>query len=204
MGATLVVDHGVDFVDNHGACGPQHLPAFFRGEQNEQRLGRRDQDVRRPDQHLLPLRGQRVAGAQRRADRRQKYASLVGKGRDLGERGVQVLLHIVAEGFERRDINHLHPVGKRSRTGGADQVVDTQQKRGESFPRPGGGGDQDIVSRTNLRPAEGLWFGRLREAARKPVGNKGVKADRHGRISIFACGAERRATNGQPFPESDT
>ena len=40
-------DHGMNFVDDDRVRGTQHLAASFRGEQQVQRLGGRDQNVRR-------------------------------------------------------------------------------------------------------------------------------------------------------------
>ena len=56
MRAALVVGHGVNLVDDDGADVSQRQPAALGGQQNEQRLRRRHQDVRRMLQHLLPLR----------------------------------------------------------------------------------------------------------------------------------------------------
>src|SRR5205814_2106327 len=53
--AALVIGDGVNLIDDHGARGLEHLPALFRGEQDEQRLGRGNQDVRRRFQHLLAI-----------------------------------------------------------------------------------------------------------------------------------------------------
>jgi hypothetical protein len=48
MSAALVARHRVDLVHDDGADLGQPFPAGLGGEENEQRLGRRDEDVRRP------------------------------------------------------------------------------------------------------------------------------------------------------------
>ena len=60
--AALGRDDRVDLVHDHGLDRGEHL-ARLRGEQQEQRLGRRDQDVGRLAQHARALAGGRVAGA---------------------------------------------------------------------------------------------------------------------------------------------
>src|SRR5262249_49808289 len=58
-------------------------------------------------------------------------------------------------------------------------VIDREEKRRQSFPRACGSGDQDVVSRANLRPAQRLGLGRLGEALGKPLGYKRIEADGH-------------------------
>ena len=60
--AALRPRHGVDLVDDHRLDRAQQL-ARARGEEEEERLGRRDQDVGRRSQHLRALALRRVAGA---------------------------------------------------------------------------------------------------------------------------------------------
>ena len=63
MRASLVIHDRVDFIDDHRCGRLQNPAAAFRGEEDEQRLGRRDQNVRRPFDHFLPLGHWRVAGS---------------------------------------------------------------------------------------------------------------------------------------------
>jgi hypothetical protein len=69
--APLVADDRVDLVDDHGvdACEPFARPR--RGQQDVERLGRRDEDVRRALRHLRALARGGVAGADADADRRE-------------------------------------------------------------------------------------------------------------------------------------
>ena len=71
MRAALVVNQRMDFIDNHGLRGLEHFAAALSGEEDEQRFGRRDQNVGRAPDHLLPFVHRRVAGPHGNADWRQ-------------------------------------------------------------------------------------------------------------------------------------
>ncbi len=107
MGAALVVGDGVDLVHNHRLHRAKIFAALLRRQQNVERLRRSDQNVRRPLQHRAPLRGQGIAGAHRGADRRAQIAPLQRQLLNLAQRLLQILLHIVAERLQRRDVDHL-------------------------------------------------------------------------------------------------
>ena len=74
MRAAARADDGVDLVDDDGAHRAQHLAAALGGEQQVERLGRGDQDVRRLAQHGRALGRGRVAGADRGRDARRRPA----------------------------------------------------------------------------------------------------------------------------------
>ena len=120
MRATLVVGHGVDFIHNHGAGRTQHASRAFRGQQNVQRFRRSDQNVGRPLAHLLAFPHGRVAGAHGGADGREQDSLFSGQRGDFGERRVQIFADIVAERFERRDVDDRSLVGKRTGSRGPD------------------------------------------------------------------------------------
>src|SRR5215207_1244820 len=64
VGAALRPGDGVDLVQDHRLDGSEHL-AGARGEDQKERLGRRDQDVRWLAAHRLALLRRRVAGTDR-------------------------------------------------------------------------------------------------------------------------------------------
>ena len=66
--AALVVGHGVNFVQDQGVDAPQPAPPAGRGEQDVQRFGGGDEDMRRMFRHFLPRRRAGVAGADANAD----------------------------------------------------------------------------------------------------------------------------------------
>ncbi len=59
--AALVGRHGVNFVDDHRPHVAQRPPARLGGQENEERLGRGHQDVRRSAGRLAPFARRRVA-----------------------------------------------------------------------------------------------------------------------------------------------
>ena len=73
-------EHGVDLVDDHDARGLQHLARALRGQQQVQRLRRRDEDVRRRAQHRRALALRRVAAAHRRGDAHRRAARSPRRG----------------------------------------------------------------------------------------------------------------------------
>ena len=92
--AALGLRDGVDLVDDHLLDVLEDL-ARLAGEHQVQRLGRRDEDVRRVAAHVPPLLLRRVAGADRDLHVRA----------DPAQRRAQVLLHVVGERLERRDVD---------------------------------------------------------------------------------------------------
>ena len=127
--AALGARHGVDLVHDHGLGVHEEL-ARLRREHQVERLGRGDQDVRRLAQHRLALLLGRVAGAD-------------GDGHvaaDALERRAQVLLDVVRERLQRRDVDQPRlalALGERP----SGQAVERPEERGERLARAGGGGD---------------------------------------------------------------
>ena len=103
MGAALRRRHGVDFVDDHRLDVAEHL-ARLRREQQVQRLGRRDENVRRIAEDLPAVGGGRVAGAHGDARQREGHAFALGDGLDADERRAQVAVDVDGQGLERRDV----------------------------------------------------------------------------------------------------
>ncbi len=68
MTPALVRRNRVRFVDDDRAHGRQHAPARLRAEQDVERFGRRDDDMRRALAHLVALGLRRVARAHERAN----------------------------------------------------------------------------------------------------------------------------------------
>ena len=79
-------------------------------EQDVERLRRGDDDVRRPAVHLLPLARRRVAGADPGADVDVRQALPLQVLADAGERLLEVLLDVVRQRLERRDVDDLRLV----------------------------------------------------------------------------------------------
>ena len=91
----------VHLVDDHRLDPAEHL-ARLRREEQEQRLGRGDQDVGRVARHLAPLALIGVARANADGQRRT----------EADERGTQVALDVVVERLERRDVEQAQPLAR--------------------------------------------------------------------------------------------
>ena len=187
MRSPLVVGHSVDLVDDDGTDVLQHRAASLGCQQDVQRLGRRHEDVRRPVEHG-PARGhQRVAGADGGPDLRQRLARIARELGDLGERDLEVFLDVVAQRFERRDVQHFCAVRERAGGGLPDEAVDAAEKGGEGLARPGRRGNQRASPREDVRPALNLRLGGRAEPPEKPLTDERVRPtqvrglDRHGK-----------------------
>ena len=157
MRAALGRGDRVDLVDDAPlGAGEQLLRAA--GQHQVQRLGRRDQDVRRLAQHRLALALGRVAGPHRHLQ----------VGADPAQRHAQVAVDVVGERLQRRDVDEpdvlAAPASRSSR-----QPVDRPQERGQRLARPGGRRDQDVLARGDRRPRLGLRRRRLGERACEPL-----------------------------------
>ena len=119
--ATFRARDRVHLVDDHRLDASQHLAALG-GEEEKQRLGRRDQDVGRRTQHLtaLPLIG--VPGADAHAQSRA----------EAGERPAEVPLDVVVERLQRRDVEQSQALA-----GTGVQPIDAGQECGKGLPRAG-------------------------------------------------------------------
>ena len=102
--AALAARDRVQLVHDHALDALQHRAAGFRGQQDEERLRGRDQDVRRGLAHAVALEGRGVAGAHGVADRHVVDALFEELVADAGERLLEVLLDVVRERLQRRHI----------------------------------------------------------------------------------------------------
>ena len=107
MGAALRAGDRVHLVEDQRVDAAQQL-ACARGEQQEERLGRGDQDVRRLAEHRRALLLRGVARADGDAELRP----------EAGERAAQVPLDVVVERLERRDVEQAEAVSRRRRQAG--------------------------------------------------------------------------------------
>ena len=178
--AALVAGHRVDLVHDHGAHVREPAPARLGGEQDEERLGRGHQHVRRPapDQPSLVRGG--VAGAHRGADLGRGQARRHRGRGQLGERLVQVAPHVVGERLERRDVEDRGAVPQPALHRLPEEPVETGQESGERLARPGGRGEQHVLAVRDQRPGPGLHRRGLGVAGAEPRLDDGVEH----RISI--------------------
>ena len=175
VGAALVVGHGVDFVHDDGANAGEIGAGFLRGEEDEEGLGRGDEDVGRLLEHGAAFGGKRVAGADRGANGRAEVAALKGELLYLLQWLFEVLADVVGERFERRDVDDFGVRLKLARQRFAEELVNADEEGGERFSGAGGRGDQGGACGEDGRPALDLWLGRGAEAGEKPLLEDGVR-----------------------------
>ena len=124
MGTALVVGHGVDFIHDNRFDVAQDGAASLGREQDVERFGRGDENMRRPHQHIPPFVHQGVAGAHTHANFGHQQAALGSFAKNFAQRDFEIFLDIVAQRLQRRDVQNfgrvLQCTGKRF----ADQLVD--------------------------------------------------------------------------------
>src|SRR4029077_2705669 len=97
----LIVRDGVNFVDDYGFDGFQNLAAFRGREQNIERFGCSDEDVRRTLEHFAALVHQRLPGADGGGNLGHQKTPFGGELQNFAERDLEIFLNVVAEGFQR-------------------------------------------------------------------------------------------------------
>ena len=188
MTAALVARERMDLVDNDRSSRRQHFPARLGAEQHVKRFGRRDDDMRRALAHAGALGLRRVAGADQGADldigQIERFELLA----DTGERQRQILLDIVGQRFQRRNVNDQRLVRQRRLDAAADQAVDRGEEGGQRLAGPGRRGDQDIAAGLNCRPSPCLRLGRGCKVLVEPAVDSRVKRSGflHGRRAATA------------------
>src|ERR1700733_198625 len=137
MSSALVVGDSVNLVDDHGLDSTEVLARFARSEQDVERLGRSDEDVRRIAEHGGALFGQRVAGADSRANLGGKIAAFEGELLNLAQGLIEIFLHVVRKRLERADINDLRRRREPSFDGSAEELVDADEEGCQRFSASG-------------------------------------------------------------------
>ena len=158
MRATLVVGNGMDLVHDHGLDIAQQLAALFRREQNVQRLRSSDQNVRWGLEHPLPVGGRRIAGAHKSADLRHKEAALTGKASNLRQGTLQIRSNVVAEGFQRGDVNDLNLALELTGDSLVDEAINAGEKGSEGLTGSGRCRNEGRTSGKDVRPTLFLWL----------------------------------------------
>ena len=153
-----------------------------RGEEQIQRLGRRDQDVRRVLAHGGPLGGRRVSGAHGDAQPGVGIAQPRRFLPDFGQRDMQVLVHVDREGPERGDVEHLgQPAALRPGVGGPVGGVYGHEEPGECLSGPGRRRHEDVAPLGDMRPGRELGSGgALGKPAGEPRRHRRVEHVDHG------------------------
>ena len=176
MGAALVAGNGVDLVDDRGLHAFEHGAPALAGEEDVERLRRRHQDVRRLPAHRLARRARRVAGAHHGPDPRFALSRRGEPAVDTGERHLEVLVHVVAERLERRDVEHPGRIGERGTAALPDQRVDRAQEAREGLAGAGRRRDQGMSPGRDRLPRLCLACGRCAEGPGEPGRHGGMES----------------------------
>ena len=145
--AAARLQHGVDLVDDDHACRLEHHPRALGGEQQIERLGRGDEDVRRSAQHRRALVLRCVAAPHRRGDLRRVIVHGLGERANFAPRLGEVLVDIRRQRLERRDVDDPHLVRQPAVVGPlAEELVDRGQEGGERLPRARGRRDERVLA----------------------------------------------------------
>ncbi len=177
VGAALARHQRVDFVDDDRVDRDEPL-ARVRGEQQEERLRRRDQDVGGFASEAGALGRRRVAGADgdlRHVDGDAPLARDVG---DSGKRRAQVAFDVDRQGLQRRDVQDAAPLLRRRRRL-EHQPVEAPEERGQRLAAAGRRENQRRVTACNGGPSQLLRPGRRLERRREPLPYRRVEKVEH-------------------------
>ena len=129
-----------------------------------------------PLEHLLALRHRRVTGADQYTEFRHQEPGRQRCATDFSQWLLEVFLYVVAERFQRRDVEHLRMVIEFTRKGLFEEVIDAGEKGGERLAGAGRRSNENISPRLNSRPSLRLDIGRVADCRIKPFGNERVKS----------------------------
>ena len=173
MRAALGRDERVDLVDDQRVDAAERL-AGVRGQEEIQRLRRRDDDVGRFAQEAGAFARRRVAGADEETRDVHDLAAAPGGGRDSHDRRAQVALDVHGERLQRRDVDDpAAPPGLGRRR--EHHAVQAPEERGQRLAAARRGEEQRRLAAADRRPALGLGRGRPLERGAEPVPDGGMK-----------------------------
>ena len=175
MGAALGAGDGVHLVDDDGLDAGQGL-ARGRGEDEEERLGRRDEDVGGGAREGAALVGGGVAGAHRDGDVGLGQAEPGGGVPDADERAAQVALDVDGERLHRRDVEHPAALLALLGDGLGGEPVERPEERRQRLARAGRRDDEGVVAAADRLPGALLGCRGRAEASPEPRGGGGREA----------------------------
>jgi hypothetical protein len=130
--------------------------------------------------HRAAFVHQGVAGAHRGAYLGHEETALAGEFQNLAQRHVEIFLNIVAERFERRDVQNLGLVLDLAGERLAHQAINACEKGRKSLTGTRRSANQRVLFGQNVGPALLLRFRRRAEFPREPLA--------HERMSPFEAG----------------
>ena len=153
--AALALGDAVQLVENDAAQAPEVGRGVLVAEQQCQRLGRRQQDLRRVGALPLTPVGRRVAGPDREADLEAH----------LGDRRFEVAGDVGGERLERRDVERVQAAGRL-----LEELGQARQEAGQGLAAAGGGDQQRVLVAPGGLEHGQLMRARLPAAGGEPVG----------------------------------
>ena len=197
--AALGAGQRVDLVDDDPLHVAQRL-ACLRGEDEVERLGRGDEDVRRLLAEGPPLLCRGVAGAHAHPHIPRRRAEPVGGQPDAGQGRAQVAVDVVHERLQRRDVEDAQARLGVGRWLLGFRAVETPQEGRQRLAAAGGRADERVLAaprwpaspaparRWGRRTSSGTtraWQVRTRRAGRERRFGRSVARDRHPTIVAY-------------------
>ena len=179
--------HCVDFVHDHGFDVRQRRSSP-RGEQQEQRFRRRDQDIGRGSLQPIPLAGWRISrpDSDRRFAKRMSFAC--GERPQSLQRRLEIPRDVDAERLERRDIQRVDS-GRGGNLLSEGEPVDGDEERGERFAGARRGEKKRAGPAGDRLPGVPLGVGRTGKCFAEPPSDQRMEMFESRR---FACRLFRR------------
>src|SRR5580704_19364235 len=174
VGAALVVGHRMNLVNDHGLNITQDRAALLRCKQDVERLRCRDKNMRRTLQHRTAFVRERVARADSGANLWHQEATFACHLQNFAKRDFEVLLDIVAQRLQWRNVQDLGAILEITRQRLAYQSINAGEKCGEGLTRAGGRRNERGVTSQNVRPSLLLRLSRRAEPADKPIPHERV------------------------------
>ena len=195
VGAALGAGDGVNLVDDHGLDAGQRL-ARGRGEDEEERLGRRDEDVGRGARERPALVGGGVAGADGHGDVGLGQAEPGGGVPDADERAAQVALDVDGQRLHRRDVEDPAALLPLLGDGLGGEPVERPEERRQGLARAGRRDDEGVPATADRLPGPLLRCRRRDEAPRNHAAVAGEKRSRTSPV-MWVPASHPRPTSGR-------
>ena len=129
MRPTPVIHDSVNLIQNKRSNRPQYPPAGFGSEQQIQRLGRGNENVRRLLNERLPLRCTSIARANFSTHLNLTPFGLAQQRANPRQRLLQIFANIVAQRLERRDVNNVRFIRQITLRPFAKQHIERSEER---------------------------------------------------------------------------
>jgi hypothetical protein len=185
MSAAFCPDQRMDLVNDHRIDRAQDL-AGLRSQHQIQRLGRRDQDLRRMAPQPRPIFRRRITRPDGDRGLMVNSTIAIGGRPHPGQRRTEISLDIDPQGFQRRNVQHPHArvatCGGRFRIDparrgppGKHDAVDGDQERRQRLSRAGRSQQQRVMTAGDHGPSQNLSRCRRVERVQKPAPQRRVK-----------------------------